>query len=60
MIWQLSEDKRWSALRQRFSWVDEMHQVPQDPLHHAEGDVGIRSITQKVTWGSIPEWCLMP
>lgn len=40
MIWQLSEDKHWPALRQRFSWVDEMHQVPQDPRHHAEGDVG--------------------
>ncbi|MGY5955747.1 AAA family ATPase [Kosakonia sp. BK9b] len=43
MIWQLSDDKRWTALRQRFSWVEEMHQVPQDPLHHAEGDVGIHT-----------------
>ena len=24
MIWQLTDDKRWSALRQRFSWVEEM------------------------------------
>ena len=43
MIWQLSEDKSWATLRQRFSWVDEMHQVPQDPLHHAEGNVGIHT-----------------
>lgn len=40
MIWQLSDNKGWPALRQRFAWVEEMHQVPQDPWHHAEGDVG--------------------
>ena len=34
MIWQLTDDKRWSALRQRFSWVEEMHHTPQDPEHH--------------------------
>ena len=43
MIWQLSEDKRWPTLRQRFNWVEEMHQVPQDPFHHAEGNVGIHT-----------------
>ncbi|EEP1023489.1 poly(A) polymerase, partial [Salmonella enterica] len=43
MIWQLTNDKRWPALRQRFRWVDEMHQVPQDPRHHAEGNVGIHT-----------------
>lgn len=31
MIWQLTDDKRWSTLRQRFSWVEEMHHTPQDP-----------------------------
>ncbi|AUU92497.1 HD domain-containing protein [Enterobacteriaceae bacterium ENNIH3] len=43
MIWQLSEDKNWGTLRQRFNWVEEMHQVPQDPFHHAEGNVGIHT-----------------
>lgn len=43
MIWQLSEDKNWATLRQRFNWVEEMHQVPQDPFHHAEGNVGIHT-----------------
>lgn len=43
MIWQLTDDKRWPELRQRFRWVEEMHHVPQDPLHHAEGDVGIHT-----------------
>lgn len=43
MIWQLTDDKRWSALRQRFSWVEEMHHTPQDPEHHGEGDVGVHT-----------------
>ncbi len=49
MIWQLTDDKRWSALRQRFSWVEEMHHTPQDP-----------SIMVKVTSACIPKWCLTP
>ena len=43
MIWQLTDDKRWSTLRQRFSWVEEMHHTPQDPEHHGEGDVGVHT-----------------
>lgn len=46
MIWTLSKDKRWSSLSETFSWVADMHQVPQDPRHHAEGDVAIH--TQRV------------
>ena len=49
MIWQLTDDKRWSALRQRFSWVEEMHHTPQDPEHHV-----------KATSAYIPKWCLTP
>ncbi|TQI80882.1 putative kinase [Serratia fonticola] len=45
-MWCLSEDKRWAALAERFRWVADMHQVPQDPRHHAEGDVAIH--TQRV------------
>lgn len=43
MIWQLTDDKRWSTLRQRFSWVEDMHNTPQDPEHHGEGDVGVHT-----------------
>lgn len=43
MIWTLSENKEWSVLRERFSWIADMHQTPQDPRHHAEGDVGIHT-----------------
>lgn len=45
MIWQISQDKTWDALSQRFKWVKVMDAVPQDPYHHAEA-----------MWLSIPEW----
>lgn len=33
----------WAALRDRFEWVRRMEGVPQDPIHHAEGDVAIHT-----------------
>lgn len=45
-MWRLSEDKTWNSLAEKFRWVADMHQVPQDPRHHAEGDVAIH--TQRV------------
>lgn len=33
----------WSALRQRFDWVRRMDGTPQDPIHHAEGDVAVHT-----------------
>ena len=33
----------WSALRNRFDWVRRLEAVPQDPVHHAEGDVAIHT-----------------
>ena len=32
-------NKDWSALRLHHTWVRDMEGVPQDPRHHAEGDV---------------------
>lgn len=29
----------WPAIQERFAWIHAMAGVPQDPLHHAEGDV---------------------
>lgn len=43
MIWQIAQDKAWEALSQRFDWVKAMENVPQDPRHHAEGDVAIHT-----------------
>lgn len=42
-MWKLSENKEWQYLTERFNWVEDMHGVPQDPHHHAEGDVAIHT-----------------
>jgi predicted kinase len=38
-MWRLTENRNWDALKQQFSWVRDMVGVPQDAIHHAEGDV---------------------
>jgi len=43
MIWTMIQTQSWPDLRQQFSWVEEMHDVPQDAHHHAEGNVGIHT-----------------
>ncbi len=42
-MWTISENKTWSHLSQRFEWVKMMEQVPQDIIHHAEGNVAIHT-----------------
>lgn len=60
MIWQISQDKNWDRLSQRFDWVQAMHAVPQDPYHHAEGDVAIHTrmvlsaLTAQPAWQELP------
>ncbi|WDC30871.1 AAA family ATPase [Escherichia albertii] len=60
MIWQLTDDKRWSVLRQRFSWVEEMHNTPQDPVHHGEGDVGVHTEMVLHALVALPEFQQLP
>ncbi|HAL51361.1 MAG TPA: poly(A) polymerase, partial [Sphingobacterium sp.] len=43
MEWTIATNKDWSALAKQFSWVRDMEQVQQDPLHHAEGNVAIHT-----------------
>lgn len=43
MKWSLTNDKVWSHLEQTFDWVADMRGIPQDPIHHAEGDVAIHT-----------------
>src|SRR4051794_11335590 len=38
-MWTLTQNKDWNLLTQTFSWIIDMHNVPQDAIHHAEGDV---------------------
>lgn len=43
MEWKLTVDKDWLKLEKQFSWVADMRNVPQDPVHHAEGNVAIHT-----------------
>lgn len=51
---------RWDEL-QTFSWVKRMKNCPQDPVHHAEGDVWIHTrmvleeLTRLKSWREMPE-----
>lgn len=39
MNWTLTTNKDFPHLAEAYPWVADMHGVPQDPRHHAEGDV---------------------
>lgn len=42
-MWTLSENKDWAFLEGQFHWVKQMRNVPQDPVHHAEGNVAVHT-----------------
>lgn len=42
-MWSLATNKDWTALEQQFTWVRQMHTVPQDGVHHAEGNVSVHT-----------------
>lgn len=35
--------KNWEELAGRYDWIADMHGVPQDAVHHAEGDVAVHT-----------------
>jgi putative nucleotidyltransferase with HDIG domain len=41
-MWALTKNKSWQDL-QVFSWIRDMKDVPQSPVHHAEGNVDIHT-----------------
>jgi len=44
----------WEALRARFGWIRRMDGTPQDPIHHAEGDVAIHTHLVCAAMASLP------
>ncbi len=42
-MWQLTKEKHWDYLLKNFDWVKDMEAVPQDPKHHAEGNVDVHT-----------------
>jgi predicted kinase len=50
----------WETLEQRFDWLRTMDGVPQDPLHHAEGDVRIHTRMVAGALADMDEWRGLP
>ncbi len=50
----------WDDLLTRFGWLRAMDGVPQDPVHHAEGDVLIHTRMVVEALITHPVWCGLP
>jgi putative nucleotidyltransferase with HDIG domain len=46
----------WNELDARFDWIRAMRAVPQDPIHHAEGDVWIHTRLVAEALSEMPAW----
>jgi predicted kinase len=46
----------WQELDTAFEWIRAMRSCPQDPVHHAEGDVWIHVRMVCETMAKLPEW----
>lgn len=42
-MWTITPDKSWTYLENTYDWVRIMKEIPQDPVHHAEGNVAIHT-----------------
>lgn len=60
MSWQLTKQREWSQLADHFEFVRDMHGVPQDALHHAEGDVAIHTQMVLAALEALPEYQQLP
>lgn len=54
-MWKINTTTDWESL-QRFSWIQDMHGVPQDAIHHAEGDVAIHTQMVLKALEALPEY----
>ena len=59
MNWSLINNKEWNHLEETFSWVADMRNVPQDRIHHAEGDVAIHTNMVLKALESLPEYAAL-
>lgn len=56
MSWQLTKNRDWSQLEAQFDFIRDMQNVPQDSLHHAEGNVAIHTQMVLAALESLPEY----
>ncbi len=59
-MWTLSYNKNWQHLEGAFSWVADMKGIPQDAVHHAEGDVAIHTQMVLAALQSNPAFAALP
>ena len=38
-MWKIINNQNWDNIKATFQWIQDMHNVPQDSIFHAEGDV---------------------
>ncbi len=50
----------WSGLQDAFAWVRNLAGCPQDPVHHAEGDVWIHTRMVCEALAAMPAWRSLP
>lgn len=43
IMWTISNNKSWDYLEEQFDWVRVMKEIPQDSIHHAEGNVDVHT-----------------
>jgi len=58
-MWTINKDKTWASLK-NFAWVNDMHGVPQSPVHHAEGDVATHTQMVLAALETLPEFKALP
>lgn len=51
---------RWEDIHAAFGWIRRMDGVPQDRIHHAEGDVATHTRMAAEALASLPRWRAMP
>ncbi|MDL4776668.1 AAA family ATPase [Actinomadura xylanilytica] len=50
----------WTEIRERFGWVRGLAGVPQDAVHHAEGDVEVHTRMACEALAALPDWRARP
>src|SRR5689334_21824532 len=50
----------WARIDDEFAWIRRLRGVPQDPVHHAEGDVATHTRMAAEALAAQPEWRAMP
>ncbi|MEU5883058.1 AAA family ATPase [Spirillospora sp. NPDC047279] len=50
----------WPEIRETFAWVRDLAGVPQDAIHHAEGDVEVHTRMACEALASLPAWRARP